>query len=119
MNGPGARSIADVPLILSAGAVSSRPSGQVYYLASSVRDLLEKFDRDDVTHMTAAQRDRWLTPTYEEMERLAEVSEVDQQCDPSGSLVNHYSTRENANSGFRGSKTRGEARAFESESAQS
>ena len=84
-----------------------------------MRDLLEKFDRDDVTHMTAAQRDRWLTPTYEEMERLAEVSEVDQQCDPSGSLVNHYSTRENANSGFRGSKTRGEARAFESESAQS
>ncbi|KAI5900824.1 uncharacterized protein SCHCODRAFT_02485650 [Schizophyllum commune H4-8] len=52
--------------------VPSRPSGQVYYLASSVRDFLEKFDRDDVAHMTAAQRDRWLTPTYGEMERLAE-----------------------------------------------
>ncbi|KAL1699660.1 hypothetical protein EV121DRAFT_215785 [Schizophyllum commune] len=52
--------------------VSSRPSGQVYYLASSVRNFLEKFDRDDVTHMTAAQRDQWLTPTYEEMERLGE-----------------------------------------------
>ena len=118
MGRPGAGIIADIPLIIS-GAVSSRPSGQVYYLASSVRDFLEKFDRDDVAHMTAAQRDQWLTPTYGEMERLAEVSEVDQQCDPSGSLVNHYSTRENANSGFRGSKTRGEARAFESESAQS
>ncbi|KAL1685409.1 hypothetical protein GGG16DRAFT_129428 [Schizophyllum commune] len=52
--------------------VPSRPSGQIYYLASSVRDFLEKFDRDDVAHMTAAQRDQWLTPTYGEMERLAE-----------------------------------------------
>ncbi|KAL1661146.1 hypothetical protein GGF50DRAFT_129712 [Schizophyllum commune] len=52
--------------------VPSRPSGQVYYLASSVRDFLEEFDRDDVAHMTAAQRDQWLTPTYGEMERLAE-----------------------------------------------
>ncbi|KAL1754816.1 hypothetical protein FB107DRAFT_214895 [Schizophyllum commune] len=83
--------------------VPSRPSGQVYYFASSVRGFLEKFDRDDVAHMTAAQRDRWLTPTYGEMERLAEHA---RECEQ---WVQRLKNERGAE----------EARAFESKSAPS